>query len=144
MGDFRILTDDELVALSSKERREYQRSLKEYNNKKMVLDIVNQENEVTEAPKEESSMSEVVVVKEESPAAEVEENRIEKATTTENLGQQKIIDFLNLNAGKPERMTVQKSFLITPSLNNKFSELAKQKDMSENALFNLILKRVLE
>ena len=45
MDEFRVLSEDELAALTSKERREYQKQLKEYNNKKMVEEIVNQGNE---------------------------------------------------------------------------------------------------
>lgn len=45
MGDFKILSENDIEALSSKERREYQKKLKEYNNSKMVNDIINQDSE---------------------------------------------------------------------------------------------------
>lgn len=46
MDDFKILTEDELAALSNKERREYLKQKREYDNKKLVTETVNQEVEV--------------------------------------------------------------------------------------------------
>ena len=45
MDGFKVLNADELAALPSKERRDYQKRLKEYNNRKMVADILDQEPE---------------------------------------------------------------------------------------------------
>lgn len=45
MDNFKVLTETELESLSSKERREYQKQLKEYNNRKMVEEIVHQTND---------------------------------------------------------------------------------------------------
>ena len=49
MEDFKILTEDELAALSNKERREYLKQKREYDNKKLVTETVNQEVEVVPA-----------------------------------------------------------------------------------------------
>ena len=66
MDDFKILTEDELAALSSKDRREYQKQLRAYNNEKMVHDIVNQPNEVDSS----TSSSDTTIVDEPAPTKE--------------------------------------------------------------------------
>lgn len=66
MDDFKILTEDELAALSSKDRREYQKQLRAYNNEKMVHDIVNQPNEVDSS----TSSSDTTIVAETAPTKE--------------------------------------------------------------------------
>ena len=75
MEDFKILTEDELAALSNKERREYLKQKREYDNKKLVTETVNQEVEVVPA----ATPSETITTTEPAPASKKKSNAGRKA-----------------------------------------------------------------
>lgn len=75
MEDFKILTEDELAALSNKERREYLKQKREYDNKKLVTETANQEVEVVPA----ATPSETITITEPAPVPKKKSNAGRKA-----------------------------------------------------------------
>lgn len=84
MEDFKILTEDELATLSNKERREYLKQKREYDNKKLVTETANQEVEVVPA----ATPSETITTTEPAPVPKKKSNAGRKAIADADKKQQ--------------------------------------------------------
>lgn len=147
MGDFKYLSEDELTNLSSKERREYLRNKREYENSKLVSDTLNfsetKESEEPVNPETNNQMSnELVRVNSEN----IESPKTEDKKTYENKPLEKrenvLANEIPLPVGKKKLKTHHKNFLMTEKRYMQFKNLANERGQSENALFNDILTQI--
>jgi len=145
MGDFKYLSEEEFNSLSAKERRDYLKQKRDYENAKLVEDTLNTSEikevakKVVEKPAEEME----TIEKSQFPTGMEKKEPSEVATPTQSEG---ILDYERIAsfmpATKKVTKTKHKNFLMTEKRYNQFKELAKMRGQSENALFNDILTQI--
>ena len=110
LDEFKLLTEDELTALSSKDRREYLRKKKAYENEKLVHETV-----------ESASMSEPIVVNSPKATAEPEPISISAPEKKSNAGRKK------MDSDKKKKQMV---LTLSPDTYNRLQSWAESKPRS--------------
>lgn len=134
MDDFKILTDEEVSALSNAERRKYLKAKKEYDNKMLVESTLNKSDSTEEQTQTEKT--EIIIEEKtteenksntENVAAEIDPNRNYSPyyTPKPKLGTKG--GTLGRGAVSEEERKVQFSLTCTPAQKERFKEAA-QKD----------------